>query len=90
MSDRLLVNFDNKITEKIKEFQKKYGSSRTFIANKMGISRQSLNQLENSENPTIIMLLKLAHVLECQVTDLYNVEILEQLSIFDDFDSECE
>lgn len=73
------VQFNNKITEKINEFQKKYGSSRTFLARRIGISRQSLNALENSDNPTIQMLVKLAEALECNVTDLYDVKICEQL-----------
>jgi len=62
----------NKISEKINEFQKKYGSSRAFIADKIGISKQSLNALEKSDNPTIQSLEKIAYVLECKVEDLYD------------------
>lgn len=73
----LKIEITNKISEKINEFQKKYGSSRTFIAYKMGISRQSLNALEKSDNPTIQMLERLAYVLQCDVKDLYQVNITE-------------
>jgi len=70
------VVFHNKIRDKINEYKKNNGTSRTFIANKMGISRQSLNSLEDSNNPTIQMLIKLAVVLDCEVKDLYNYDIL--------------
>lgn len=71
------IEVTNNITNKINDFQKKYGSSRTFIANKIGISRQSLNSLESADNPSIQMLERLAFVLECSVDELYQAIVTE-------------
>ena len=71
------IKITNKIEEKINEYQRKYGTSRTFIANKAGISRQNLNSLEKSENPTIQSLEKIAYALDCKITDLYECKIIK-------------
>jgi DNA-binding XRE family transcriptional regulator len=68
------IIFHNKIRDKINEYKSKTGASRTFIADKMGISRQSLNALEDSNNPTMQMLIKLAVVIDCEVNDLYSYD----------------
>jgi DNA-binding XRE family transcriptional regulator len=67
----------NRISEKIDEFQEKYGSSRTFVAKKAGISRQNLYILEKSDNPTIQSLVKIAYVLGCKTEDLYISKVVE-------------
>jgi DNA-binding XRE family transcriptional regulator len=69
------IFFHNKIRDKINEHKSKTGASRTFVAEKMGISRQSLNALEDSNNPTVQMLIKLAVVLGCKVDDLYSYDV---------------
>lgn len=71
------VIITNNITNKINEFQKQYGATRTFIANKAGITRQNLNSLEKSENPTIQSLARLAYALDCEIKDLYECKIIE-------------
>lgn len=71
------IKITNKIEDKITEYQVKYGSSRTWIANKAGISRQNLNSLENSDNPTIQSLARIAYALGCEITDLYECKIIE-------------
>ena len=71
------IKITNKIEEKINEYQRKYGTSRTFIANKAGISRQNLNSLEKPENPTIQSLEKIAYALDCKITDLYECKIIK-------------
>jgi DNA-binding XRE family transcriptional regulator len=68
------IIFHNKIRDKINEHKSKTGASRTWIADKMGISRQSLNALEDSNNPTMQMLIKLAVVIDCEVYDLYSYD----------------
>lgn len=69
--------FKSKITEKIEQFQEKYGSSKTWIANKAGMTRQNLNSIENVENPTIQSLIRIAYALDCNINDLYYFEIIE-------------
>lgn len=70
------ILFFNKIRDKINEHKSNTGASRTFVAEKMGISRQSLNALEDSSNPTIQMLIKVATVLGCDVDDLYSYKVI--------------
>lgn len=71
------ILFVNKVKEKIEEFQKEYGSSKTWIANKAGMTRQTLNSLENVDNPTVQSLIRLAYALNCSVNDLYYFEIVD-------------
>jgi len=71
------IKITNKIEERINEYQAKYGTSRTFIANKAGVSRQNLNSLEKSDNPTIQSLEKIAYALDCKITDLYECKIIK-------------
>jgi DNA-binding XRE family transcriptional regulator len=71
------VKIKNKIGEKLEEYQKQYGSSKTFIAKKLGVSKQTLNTICQSENPTIQTIAKMAVALNCPMEDLYEVEMYE-------------
>jgi len=71
------IKITNKIEEKINEYQIQYGTTRTWIANKAGISRQNLNSLEKSDNPTIQSLERIAYAIKCKVTDLYDCKIIK-------------
>jgi DNA-binding XRE family transcriptional regulator len=74
----LIIVYNNRVAEKIEEFQKKHGSSKTWIANKAGMSKQTLNSIENINNPTVQSLIRLAYVLNCKVEDLYSYDLYEQ------------
>jgi DNA-binding XRE family transcriptional regulator len=67
--------FTNCIPDKIEEYRKTHGSTKTWIANKAGISRQTLNSLETTDNPTIQVLYKLAYALDCKIGDLYKYDL---------------
>jgi DNA-binding XRE family transcriptional regulator len=68
----------NKIGEKIQEYQNRTGSTKVWIANRMGITKQALNILINTNNPTIESLVKISCVLQCHIFDLYTYEILKE------------
>jgi DNA-binding XRE family transcriptional regulator len=70
-----IINFENKISCKLEEYRKKTGGTKTWIAEQLGISKQSLSSLEGSDNPTLKTLIKLSYILKCDISDLYNVEI---------------
>lgn len=72
------VEIVNNITEKINEHKNQYGTTKSWVAEKMGISRQALNILINTKNPTIESLEKVAYVLKCDVKDLYKSTITEE------------
>ena len=75
MREKLNITFNNNICNKIEEYRKNTGASRTWISEQIGISRQSLSALEDSSNPTILMLIRVAIVLGCEVTDLFTFTI---------------
>jgi DNA-binding XRE family transcriptional regulator len=74
------IIFHNKIRDKINEHKSKTGASRTFIAEQIGMSRQNLNSLENSTNPNILTLIRLAVLLKCNVNELfsYDIEVIKK------------
>ena len=69
------VKIVNKIGIKINEYMQKHGSSKTWIAKQIGITRQSLNTIIKSQNPTVETLEKLSVVLDCDIDELYDKEI---------------
>lgn len=69
------VKIINKIGEKIDEYISNYGSSKSWLAKQIGISRQSLNTIIKSQNPTIETLEKLSVILNCDIKELYDKEI---------------
>jgi DNA-binding Xre family transcriptional regulator len=71
------------IVEKIEEFQKNTGATKSWIARKLGISSQRLYTILKSETLTLDVLLRIAYILKCDIKDLYTVKYEEQLNIFD-------
>ena len=67
----------NKIEEKVLEYQERTGSSKTFLANKMGMSPQNMYQIFKSNNITIETLIKFSMVLDCDKEELYDYEVIE-------------
>lgn len=70
------VKIENLINDKINEYRAKNGATKTWIAEKIGIPKQSLYILCTTQNPTIESLIKVAYVLGCEVSDLYRYEII--------------
>jgi DNA-binding XRE family transcriptional regulator len=75
MITKIEIDFKNNISIKIEDYRKKTGATKTWIAEQIGMSKQSLSSLENSSNPTIVLLEKVAYVLKCDVKELYNIDI---------------
>lgn len=71
------VRIVNKIEEKINEKKIVTGVTKSFIAEQIGISRQSLNILCKTPNPTIESLVKVSIAIGCDVTDLFEYEIVK-------------
>ena len=56
---------------RVKEFRKRLGISQLELAKDIGVSRQTINMIENDKyNPTLELCLNLAHSLQ---TDLNNL-----------------
>ena len=56
---------------RVKEFRKRLGISQLELAKDIGVSRQTINMIENDKyNPTLELCLNLAHSLQ---TDLNNI-----------------
>ena len=70
------IKITNKIEDKINEYQKQTGATKTFIASKMGMSPQRIYQLMKSDNMNIDVLAKFAIVLKCKLDDLVDYDII--------------
>lgn len=70
------VIIHNKIEEKVLEYQKRTGASKTFLANMMEMSSQNMYQIFKSSNITIETLIKFSIVLGCNKEDLYDYEVI--------------
>lgn len=64
------VIIENIIEKKVKEYQAQFGSSKTFIANRMEISPQRMYQIMRSDNMMLDVLVRFALALDCKVDDL--------------------
>jgi len=72
------VEIINTIEAKINEHKRKFGTTKSWVANRIGVTRQSLNILFASKNPTIESLEKIAHVLKCDIKELYKSKITDE------------
>lgn len=70
------VRVINKIPQKVEEYINKHGSTKTWLANRLNITKQTLNTILKSQNPTIETLIKMSVLLDCDITELYNAEII--------------
>lgn len=71
------VKITNKIGEKVEWHIQKNGSTKAWIAKQIGVTRQALHTIINSQNPTIETIVKLSVVLDCDYTELFDVEIIK-------------
>jgi|TARA_B110000977_G_C10692089_1_gene343900 putative transcriptional regulator len=59
----------------LKLYRTKAGFTQEDVSKKIGVSRQTINSIENNRfHPSILLCLKLAHELECKVDDLFSLE----------------
>ncbi len=58
----------------LKEYRKKLTLTQEALANKVQVSRKSINAIENGVYiPSTVLALKVAEVLECSVHDLFEL-----------------
>ena len=56
----------------MKEFRKRLGISQLELAKDIGVSRQTINMIENDKyNPTLELCLNLAHSLQTDLNNLF-------------------
>ena len=57
---------------RVKEFRKELGKSQLELAKDIGVSRQTINMIENDKyNPTLELCLNLARSLQTDLTSLF-------------------
>ena len=57
---------------RVKEFRKELGMSQLELAKDIGVSRQTINMIENDKyNPTLELCLNLARTLQTDLTSLF-------------------
>ena len=57
---------------RVKEFRKELGISQLELAKDIGVSRQTINMIENDKyNPTLELCLNLAHSLQTDLNSLF-------------------
>ena len=60
------------INEKLKQARKARGVSQTELAKIIGVSRQTVNMIENGDyNPTLALCLRICHALGKTLDDLF-------------------
>ena len=59
----------------LKLYRTKSGYTQEDVSKKIGVSRQTINSIENNRfHPSILLCLKLSKELECKVDDLFSLE----------------
>ena len=60
------------MNEKMKQARLKKNLSQTELAKIIGVSRQTINMIENNDyNPTVGLCLKICKTLDCTLNDLF-------------------
>ena len=71
------IEVNNKIRQKIKEYQIKTGASQVWIAEQIGISKARLYQICGAENMMLDVAMKFAIFFDCKLEDLFDYKIVE-------------
>ena len=71
----MLMSSDHaELKNHLKEYRKKLTLTQEALANKVQVSRKSINAIENGVYiPSTVLALKVAEVLECSVHDLFEL-----------------
>ena len=65
----------NKIKYKLDEYKKETGRNKIWIAEQMGMSKQTMYKIMNATNLTLETLIKFAVALECKPEELYDYKV---------------
>ena len=64
-----------KLTNLIKEMRTAMGLTQDNLAEKLGVSRQTIISLEKGRyNPSLILAFKIAKLFKCRIEDVFNPE----------------
>jgi len=74
----LQIKVINKINDKIIEYQQRTGATKTWISNKLGISKARLYQICEAENMMLDVAIKFSIFFECEIMDLFEYKILDE------------
>jgi putative transcriptional regulator len=60
---------------KIRELRTKFGLRQEDLAREVGVTRQTINAIENDKyNPTLVLAMKLARLLKTPVEELFQLD----------------
>ena len=65
----------NKIEQRVNEYQQLRGSTKTWIADQVGISKSRMYQIFKGDDMMLNVYARFAIVLECQITDLFEIHV---------------
>lgn len=68
----------NRIEERVNEYQKNTGATKTWICKKLNMSTQNLYKLFSSTNITLETLIKFSYVLQCEIVDLFEYKVIDE------------
>jgi DNA-binding Xre family transcriptional regulator len=72
------VKVENNIEEQYEKYKQKTGATQKWVADKLGMSKQSFNALFSSDNITIKKLIAIAYIFQCNIEDLVKYEIIDK------------
>ena len=67
----------NNIEQKIEEYRIRTGATKTWVAEKLGMSKQRLYAIFKSENMMLDVAIKFSLFLNCDVIELVEYEVIE-------------
>jgi len=72
------IKITNNIEKKVTEYQQQTGATKKWIADKIGISKQRLYSIFNSDNLMLDVLIRFSLFLNCNIEDLFTYEIIDE------------
>jgi DNA-binding XRE family transcriptional regulator len=70
------IKITNKIEEKVVEYQKRTGATKTWIAEQLGMSKQRMYSLFKADNMMLDVALKFAAFFKCKVEELFDYDVI--------------
>jgi len=69
---------NNMLKSHLKEYRAKFNMNQSELANRVGVTRQTIGFIEKGTiSPSITLVLKLCRVFQCKVEDLFELEDIE-------------
>lgn len=75
----LSIQIENKIPSKIADYRDRNGCTVKWIAQQLGMSTQNLYKIFDSENITLLTLVRISNFLKCNIEDLYEYSVNTEL-----------